>query len=789
MIMRLLFLVAYVSLLLSPAHMVMAATIELTQQERAWLNKNPEIRIGIDRQWMPYVYERSPGTITGVEADLLERINTLTGANIKLVLGQWKDMVAQAERGEIHGVAVSVAHPERAKFFLFSSSPYKSSRFIYVRGERESSLRSMADLNGRKVGLLAGNLMDKKVLSRWPEITLVEKVSNQDLALGLLNKEIDGAIFTLSLSLMIREEMIPDLRIGFSVPESEAALGYSINKEYPELLSIINKGLEAIPPNEVQSILDKWSANTAKATPRTELSDAETAWLKAHPVIRTQIFNSPPINYWENGPHGIAVDTVEAILGKLGVRLEYEHGPSWSETLDAMRTRNGVDLLLNAKYTPEQEAFLTYSNDHLTQPLLIFSRTDEKGILGLDDLAGKTVAVEQGYGLRETLAKNHPHIKQVLYEDTVSALAAVSSKQADAYIGGLMVAQYHIAQRGFSNIKVAAGTNLGSHTQAFAARKDWPELISILNKGLASLSVDERNAIHRKYASVEFAERIDYTLLWRVLVGASLIIAGVFYWNRRLAHEITLRKAAECKYHEINKQLEGAAHKLAQSNAELEQFAYAASHDMREPLRMISSYLGLLGRRYGACLDQDGHEFLAFAKDGATRLDRMILGLLDYSRIGRTSRPREPVPLTDVLAEAVTNLQVAIEAAQACVNIPTPLPQVLGHREELVRLFQNLIANAVKYCSPERTSAVTITAERDDTRWRISVADNGIGIAPENHDRVFGIFQRLHGVDVEGAGIGLASCKKIVQHHDGNIWVEGEQGKGCTIVLTLPATE
>lgn len=155
----------------------------LTPAERAWLAAHPDIRLGTDRSWTPYVKIRNDGTIIGVEADLLARINALTGANIRLVLGTWVDIVAQAERGELEGLAMSAAHPERAARFLFSASPYSSSRFIYTRGGKASPFRTMADLAGKKVGILKGNLAEQKLLAHWPGlITVVQHSRAPDLA-------------------------------------------------------------------------------------------------------------------------------------------------------------------------------------------------------------------------------------------------------------------------------------------------------------------------------------------------------------------------------------------------------------------------------------------------------------------------------------------------------------------------------------------------------------------------------------------------------------------------------
>ncbi|MBI5165878.1 MAG: PAS domain S-box protein [Magnetospirillum sp.] len=226
---------------------------------------------------------------------------------------------------------------------------------------------------------------------------------------------------------------------------------------------------------------------------------------------------------------------------------------------------------------------------------------------------------------------------------------------------------------------------------------------------------------------------------------------------------------------------------LDASNRELEQFAYVASHDLREPLRMIGSYLALLDRRYGVTLDADAREFLAFAIDGARRMDAMVLDLLEFSRIGRTADPFAPLALDDIVAAALDNLDVAIRETGAVITVARPLPTVTGARSEMLRLMQNLIGNALKYRAPDRTPAVTIATAEDDTAWTLSVADNGIGIPEGDRERIFDIFQRLHTRDeYEGTGIGLAICRKVVEHHGGRIRVESQPGVGSTFTITLP---
>jgi PAS domain S-box-containing protein len=228
------------------------------------------------------------------------------------------------------------------------------------------------------------------------------------------------------------------------------------------------------------------------------------------------------------------------------------------------------------------------------------------------------------------------------------------------------------------------------------------------------------------------------------------------------------------------------AQELKRSNEELQQFAYVASHDLQEPLRMVASYLQLLQRRYQDHLDEDANEFIEYAVDGATRMKALINDLLTYSRVQTKQQPFKAVVLEEVVNTALTNLQVAIEDNAAEI-IYDELPTVSGDSRQLVQVFQNLIGNALKFRS-DAPPCVRVSAKRRSGEWIISVSDNGIGIEEAYRERIFIIFQRLHGKGkYSGTGIGLAICKKVVERHGGRIWVESEPGNGTTFYFTLPA--
>jgi len=286
---------------------------------------------------------------------------------------------------------------------------------------------------------------------------------------------------------------------------------------------------------------------------------------------------------------------------------------------------------------------------------------------------------------------------------------------------------------------------------------------------------------HReRFAGLEHAVQTkDGRTVWDSTSGIPLLNAdGTLRGYQGSDTDITERKRSEDR-------LRLLVSKLSAANRDLSQFAYVASHDMQEPLRMISSYLQLLSKRYSGHIDKDADEFINYAVDGANRLQRMIIDLLTYSRIGTRGRAFVETDVGVVLNLALTNLKIAIEASHAKITYAN-MPTVKADEVQLLQLFQNLIENAVKFRSDE-PPAIHVSAERGEGEWVFSVKDNGIGIDPKYQNRLFVVFQRLHSAaKYPGTGIGLALCKRIVERLGGRIWVESELGKGSTFRFTIP---
>jgi light-regulated signal transduction histidine kinase (bacteriophytochrome) len=286
----------------------------------------------------------------------------------------------------------------------------------------------------------------------------------------------------------------------------------------------------------------------------------------------------------------------------------------------------------------------------------------------------------------------------------------------------------------------------------------------------------------RRKDGTEFPVEISLSPL--TVDGGTLTIAALRDISERLRLEEIRREVGERKLAQEALALQAA--ELARSNAELEQFAYVASHDLQEPLRVVATYTRLLARRYQGKLDADVDEFIAHAVDGVTRMQQLISDLLSYSRVGTEVRPSAPVDCEVVLLRVLAQLRPSLERSGAVVTYEA-LPTVMVNDSQMMQLFQNLLGNAVKFRgkAPPR---VHLSAEPGEGQWRIAVQDNGIGIASEDTERVFVMFQRLHtSTEYPGAGMGLAICRKIVERHGGRIWLDSAMGPGATFRFTLPA--
>lgn len=299
-------------------------------------------------------------------------------------------------------------------------------------------------------------------------------------------------------------------------------------------------------------------------------SDAERAWLAAGHTVRARVADYPPYMLTAPQPAGIAVDHLAAVARRFGFKVEFIPDTlGFAASVDDVAgARAHYDLFLTFTRTPEREKQFALTKDYLDAPWVVYARRDSPYILGLESLGGKTLAAEKGFVITRRIQADYPAIRVLEVARPVEALQAVATGLADAYVGNLATSSYLIKANHLDNLVVTAPTAYGINTQAMAIRRDWPELAGLIDKGIAAMPAEERNAIRQKWGSVEFTPQTDYTLIWQIVAASTLIVLLFFYWNRKLAAEVALRKRAEDSLRESAAQLSAERDLLEQRVAE-----------------------------------------------------------------------------------------------------------------------------------------------------------------------------------------------------------------------------
>ena len=408
-----------------------------------------------------------------------------------------------------------------------------------------------------------------------------------------------------------------------------------------------------------------------------------------------------------------------------------------------------------------------------------------------------------GYATADILVPYYHHRGQVLLAAVVASLIVSALVML---LRQTMAEQNRIAAR-LRSSEARLRAIVDTEPECVKVLNQRGELIEMNLAGLSMIGADSFEQVKGRPVVdlIAPAYREAYLQLHQQVIGGTRQIMeyelnnlkGGRYWvqthavpmeiNGEVLHLAITRDISERKHAEETLRSQAAA--LARSNTELEQFAYVVSHDLRQPLRMVNSYMQMLMRRLADKLDDDTRQMMHFASEGATRMDQMLVALLEYSRVGRKGAPMGLLSSRDGLDEALRFLAPAIREAQAEVRVSGDWPDIIACRDEFTRLLQNLIGNALKYHAPDRPPVVEVSVVPLGTGWRFCVNDNGIGIDPEQFDRLFKVFQRLHTRDkYEGTGIGLAVARKIVERHGGQISVESAgENQGCRFCFTLPA--
>ena len=754
-----------------------APAVILTPEELAWVGQHPSFTVG-GYPIPPFIIHNDK-TDSGYVVDLIRAISTIAGLEPIFQIDSVKGMNAGLQGGTLDAGMGLVYSAQRDAWLEYSKPSLPIVFGIYARSERED-ISDFASLQGKTVAVIKGDILNILLQKYVPGAKFVPGEDYAEIFQMVSQGKVDAVVqVRKSSDYHLRQNLISNVRamanVQFGDLPAMRAHYYAVREDLPLLKSILDKAWYALPTAQKERIWNRWFDSSRPGDNFLYLTDNEQAWVGKHPVVRVPVIDFPPYIYWDNGPQGIAVESLKMVGNNAGFKIVFPKKMTRAKALDALRSHEDFDILPVVERTPELMRSFQFSKSQRSIPLVIFTREKEKGIYGLEALAGKSVAVDKSFGTAALLRRRVPQIQLEEFDSVPEALKAVSSGKVTAYVGMLTTAQHHIGLLGLNNLKVAAATGIDELKLAVAVRRDWPELASILSKGIASITPAERNSIYRKYFVVEVKQTVDYRSVAKWVVAIFLLFACILLWNFMLRRKVAKRTASLEKAHE---QL-----RHAEKLSGIGRFSASIAHEINNPLAGVYNVLDRLQRKL--TLGQEDALMLSMAVEECERMKRLINDLKSFNQ--PSSGEKSVFDLKETVQSIL--LLVKKELTSRQIRLEThfsPEPALVKAVEDQVKqVVLNLIQNGLEAMA-ESGGMLTVTIDSGEKTVAVRIHDNGSGISNEHLQHIFEPFFTTKS-KVKGTGLGLSVSYSIIKSHGGELRVQSVPNRGTTFALTLPA--
>lgn len=554
------------------------AGVVLTAEEQAWLAAHPEITLGFNPDMEPMVVVGEDGALSGVLIDIYDELESLTGLKVNIEIDSWPSTIAKATRGEIDGLLLSA--PALAESIGLSTTHFinEGTPTVFAKTDTPFEINAVEDLIGKKVAVLKGVYVVEQALApHKDEIEIIEAESAIEMMGLVLDGNVDAAFGLNFHNYLIGKRTLVGIEAVHFAHELSVNGVAAVKKEWPEFISIMNKGLDAMGLTRLNAIANRWTqiekegATTAvvltekektwlethpniaplafSIRERVQLSAGERKWLSTAPKIPVRVGNSPPFQFVGDGlPQGLSIDYVRVICIAYGLECDYVQGLTIAQSIPLMQEPGGIAIHPGWQQTSERERVMIFTRPYVVSPFVIFQRQDSERVLSMDDLVGKRVVVEKGYAINKMLKDRYPELQLVEVDSSPEAIKTLAAGQADAYVGRLMVGHYLSLELGLSNIVVSAPAPFEASRLKIAVRKDMPELASIIDKSIAAMTPEEHKVIRNRWVSVGYKQEIDYGLLWKATLGFLVVLAGVLAWNLVIRRQKAALAESEARY-------------------------------------------------------------------------------------------------------------------------------------------------------------------------------------------------------------------------------------------------
>jgi len=761
----------------------------LTQEERAWIEKNPKVVLGADNNWPPYDYEEEDGSHTGIAADYLRLLSQKSGLEFEVQTAAWSQTMQKMRSGLLDGLSCSVATPDREQYLHFSK-PYVSMPLGIVVREQSSAIQNIDDLQGLLVAVNKDSYLHEWLVKNHPEIRLFLTDSNVASLEALSFSKVDAYVGNIAVAMyIIREKFLTNLKIVAKVEGLTTDASVAIDKKNKMLIGIIEKTLAQITPQEHKEIQEKWFKATLfeeKQERENFLTPKEREWVRKNPVVRFSEINWEPMSFIRDEKmEGIANEYLKVIAQKSGVAFEYVPSSSWEEVLEKFK-RKEIDMIPEVGASDYEARLGIVSDIYASYPFVLVTKKSTPYISDISKLEGKKIAAPKYWTSYNYLKDQQPNIEVVGTQDIFEALDMVKDGRVDAYMGHQAGAMHYVGNYYNESLYIAGQVDY-RYNHKILLQSEYEILLGIINKALATITKAEKEAITAKWLQVKVHEAKDFTLFYQIGFVLFLIMGVTMYWNRKLSHEVLMRKEAQQKLQEAKEIAENA-------NRSKSAFLANMSHEIRTPMNAIIGFTELLNEELQ---EPRLKSYVKTIQSASSTLLTLINDILDLSKIeaGKLAITKVSTNIERLCEEVASIFSVAIEkkGLDLFVEVDENIPKGLLLDEVRVRqILLNLIGNAVKFTDSGYVKLSVRASNVDEHHSKldleISVEDSGKGVAKSQKEQIFKEFEQSAGQDSKkfgGTGLGLAISSRLSKMMGGEIVLKSQEGRGSVFTLLL----
>ncbi|MEA2048085.1 MAG: transporter substrate-binding domain-containing protein [Campylobacterota bacterium] len=769
--------------------------LSLTAKESAFIKNHPKIVLGTEKAWKPYVIIKKDGTISGYDADVLKRINEVSGSNFVLEAGEWAKMQEEAKAKNIDGLSTGGIHDERKTYLNFSDIYISMRKMLIVSKENPKNIQTLDDLEGKTIAIHKSNLVDEKATQKFTKSKVIGFDTIEEVITSVATGKADAMFGNGATFYMANELGLPYLK-RIAKLEDSLDLAFGIRKDWPEAISIINKSLAYIGDYQLLKLKNKWFWQD-KATilePNILWTEDEIEYLQDKDKITMCIDpNWMPLEMIKNGEHiGLSADYMKLVSSKTGLPITLVPTKTWSESITFFKEKQ-CDILSIVMQTHERMKFMSVTDPYLTLPMVLTTTNDKFFISNIRELQGKSIGIGKNYAQVELLKEKYPLVKFIEVDTISQGLHKVIEGALFGYLDNLNTIGYQI-QKNFPTALKITGKFDEKLVLGIGVNNDDTVLLNILNKAMKSIDEQTKEKILNRWVSIKFEQGFDNRLFWYILTPfllLALILLVSYLILKR--YNIQLKKEVQNKVEELRHKDELLLKKYRM--AAMGEMLSMIAHQWRQPLGAISSaIMGIKVKmdsgKFNLEDKNDRENLLLFIEKKHHNINEYVHYLAtttdDFRNFFNPHKSIETISLLTPIKNALKIVSPSMhhKGIKIVKNYLVDAKIDL-YSNEVMQVILNLLKNSEDSLLEKHvnTPTVTITTRKEEDTFIISICDNGEGIPHEILDKIFDPYFSTKD-EKNGAGLGLYMSKVIIEeHHQGTLKVINSDAGACFEII------